>query len=191
MSEEQSTNWPVTWTKKSLILCFYPYLRLSSASRSAPPRPFRCLFLRCINSNISLLRLRNYDNQNLHHRRHRGQRWEPRSLCSQEIRDRRGNSGETGRSPFSYDRLNSASMRSRRMRLARVWYPLPFFFSHAITSASSRSRPPASRDDRSVPAPHRSMRQAEVPECRRYRWRRRAWRPGPTVSFSALWPGAD
>ncbi len=32
----------------------------------------------------------------------------------------------------------SSSMRCRRMRLARVWYPLPGFFSQAMTSASRR-----------------------------------------------------
>jgi len=35
-------------------------------------------------------------------------------------------------------RFISASMCCRRMRLARVWYPLPRFFSHATTSASRR-----------------------------------------------------
>src|SRR5271157_5104986 len=42
------------------------------------------------------------------------------------------------RRPSRYARRVSSSMRCLRMRLARVWYPLPCFFSHAITSASSR-----------------------------------------------------
>ena len=46
--------------------------------------------------------------------------------------------GWAPRTTTSHARRISSSMRWRRMRLARVWYPLPGFFSQAMTSASSR-----------------------------------------------------
>ncbi len=42
------------------------------------------------------------------------------------------------RIPTRHARRISSSMRCRRMRFARVWYPLPGFFSQAMTSASRR-----------------------------------------------------
>ncbi len=60
--------------------------------------------------------------------------WEPRTLTS-------------------YARRISCSMRSRRMRLARVWYPLPRFFGHAIAAASSSQMGPVLLHGRSLAPP--------------------------------------